>query len=46
MASQGSTIVCDMNGRPFALPVDEWHGATQLKILSAANPHMRQFHAS
>jgi NNP family nitrate/nitrite transporter-like MFS transporter len=37
---------CDIFKRPFALPVDDEHRATELKIFSIANPHMRQFHAS
>ena len=36
----------DVFGKEFALPVDEEHKATKLRIFNLTNPHGRAFHTS
>ena len=36
----------DVFGKEFALPVDEEHKATKLRIFNFTNPHGRAFHTS
>lgn len=43
-AGDGEKAPCQLNGRPFDLPVDSEWKALKIKIYSVAGPHMRAFH--